>query len=848
MQTTEHMTPHALPVQTLPEKGPPPKERIGRASRVRALAKKLIENDDSRNKFDTRIRGMRDGNAPYARSALKRHAQAWRCNINWMEGKAIISAAMVPYYDLMAGSLHLAQVKVNSPDPFIATEKSAIVTEEWDKMLREWPAFNFNMDLAMTDRLTYGKGFLMWNDEYDPEFTWVNRFSVHVPDRTQACVDYSEVLVIEDSIPVDKLWRSINEHRAAERGWDIEECREAIRRADPETNRNDPTRHDLEQQKNADKDILDGISLPKVKAAHVFVREFDRKITHYLIELEGNEKAPSFPGQNTGLGDCFLFRKTGRFDDVHQCFWASFHESLDGSWNGASALGKEILPQIEVKNRVKCSIVDLGMMRSSIGMQATTEAAFGKMPVIQQGPITVFPPGLTPVPVATHVGDLEGVMALDVSIENTIGRNTGIYRQLPEKQQGNPLTATGEMLRTQQSAVLSNSAVIRFYVDLDRLYTELYRRTVKKCPAELRSQRVKDFIKRCEDRGVTEEELRDYSCVRAYRNVGNGSQVMRQQNLAQMADIVPLFPEKGKQAWVRETVSSLTNVDTADRFVPLDPRDEITLDHQIAMLENDSLVKGSPVMFAPDQNHVIHAQIHMQAAAQGIESIEQGAEPEVVLAALDGLMPHANMHIETLEGNAARKGEAKALRDQWNEIARITDQLRKAVDKIMQQRAEMADAERKAQAIRDQTDPETVIKAEETREKLRMSQERAQAKIQLDAQRQEAGIAMQDSMTAATITRANAETAARIELERRKAAAELGHASAGAGGRQSLAADKPKAAEKAGESVLNINVTGGEPAGAKKKKARKVTFERDAKGRISNAIVVDEDGGDGGAK
>jgi len=838
---TENMTPHALPVQTLPEKGPAPTERIGSASRVRALASKLIENDDDRNKFDTRIRGMRDGNPPFARSALKRHAQAWRCNINWMEGKAIVSAAMVPYYDLMAGSLHLAHVKIKNPDPFLAIEKSAVVTEEWDKMLREWPAFNFNIDLAMTDRLTYGKGFVMWNDEYDPEFTWVNRFSVHVPDRTQACVDYTEVLVIEDNLSVDHLWRSVNKPQAAERGWNIEECRAAIRRADPDTNSNDPNRHDLEQQKRADRDILDGISLPKVKAAHVFVREYDGRITHYLVELRANEKAPTYPGENTKLGDDFLFRKTGRYDDLHQCFWASFHETLDGSWNGASALGKEILPQIEVKNRVKCSIVDLGMMRSSIGMQATTEAAFGKMPVIQQGPITVFPPGLTPVPVATHVGDLEGVMALDVSIENTIGRNTGIYRQLPEKSQGNPLTATGEMLRTQQSAVLSNSAVIRFYVDLDRLYSELYRRTVKKCPDALRTKRVKDFIKRCEDRNVMESELREYECVRAYRNVGNGSQVMRQQNLAQMADIVPLFPEKGKQAWVRETVSSLTNVDTADRFVPLDPRDEITLDHQIAMLENDSLVKGSPVMFAPDQNHVIHAQIHMQAAAQGIESIEQGAEPEVVLAALDGLMPHARQHIDFLQSNPARKGEAKSLLDQWNEIAQITDQLRKAVAKIMEQRAEMADAERKAQAIRDQTDPETVIKAAETQEKLRLSQERAKAKIQMDAERQEAGIAMQDSMTAATITRANAETAARIDLERRKAAAELGHASAEAGGRQSVRDKAPRASEKASESTLNINVTGGDGAASKKKKARKVSFERDTKGRIANAVVVDEE-------
>jgi hypothetical protein len=767
----------SIPVSTIDDQGNAPKERMASAQRCRDTAMKLIENDELRNRFDTRVRGMRDGNPPFSRSVLKKHAQAYRTNINWMEGKAMISAAMVPYYDLMAGSLYMAHVKLRNPDPSLKAERSQIATEEFDYMLRQWPAFNYNMDLAMTDRLTYGKGYVMWSDEYDPEFAWVNRFNVHVPDRTLACVDYLEILVIEEDLPVDKLWGYCNESGKA-RGWNVEECKSSIKNAEPPTLNNDPYRNDLVQQARNDKDILDGMSMPKVKAAHVLVKEFTGGVSHYIVDLNKvTTSMAGIPTENRRPRD-YLFRKFERFDSWRETFWASFHENLDGSWNGAAALGKDILPQIEIKNRVKCAAVDLGFMRSSVGLQAQNEAAFGKLQVIQQGPVTVYPPGLTPIPVATHVGDIDSVMALDFNIEQTIGRNTGIYRQLPEKANGNPLTATGEMLRNQQSAVLTNSAVVRFYVDLDSLYAEVYRRTVN-CPATQRNDMVKAFVQRCEDRGVTIQELKNVDCVRAYRNIGNGSIVMRQQNLAQMASIVPLFPQSGQKNWVRDTVSSMTNVDTADRYIPADPAEEVTLDHSLAMLENDSLAHGSPVAFSPDHNHVIHAQIHLQAAAQGLQSVGQGAEPETVIAALDGLMPHANAHISVLEQNPGRKNEAKMLRDQWNQIAKMTDDLKKAAQQIIEQRQQMAEAQRKAQAIQDQSDPEIQIKAAETQAKLQMSQQRAEAKMQMDKQRLEADIAlrarqmqadmaMNDATTAAGITRSNAETLAKIANDKRK--------------------------------------------------------------------------------
>jgi hypothetical protein len=733
-------------------------ERLKGAGRARALASRLLDNDSKRFVFDRRIKGACDGESPYSPAKLKRLAQSSRANLNFGEAKAHHSAAMVAYYDLLRGSSKMANVRVDQPDQFLKEYQSEIVSTEFDRMLKEWPGFLNNVDLIMWDRLRYGKGFAMWRNKQDPDFKWVNRFNVHVPDATEACVDDLEVLVIEEAIPVHTMWEL-----AQKPLWNKEECIRAIKRAEPRTSRTTENRPDLEQAKVNDRDVLDGISCDAIQVCHVFQKEFNGKVSHYVVEMEGN----SDPFGNDKLGDDYLFRAHNEFEKWDHCFWATFHENTDGSWNGASGLGKEIIAQIEIKNRVKCSMVDLGFMRSAINMRAQTAADWASGAAFKNmGPFNVFPPGLEPINAATYMGDLDGMFGLDREIENTLARNTGIYRQLPEKGQGNPLTATGEMLRSQQSTILSNSAVTRFYCDLDRLYAEIYRRATMKTGA--RSDMAKEFIKRCEDRGVSLDQMQKVEYVRAVRNVGNGSLVMRQQNLAQLASVSGMFPESGKQNWLRDTISSLTNVETADRYAPTSPQEEITLQHQIAFLENDSLANGSPALLASSDNHVTHAQTHMQAAVQGLQSVQQGGDPTKALAANEMLMPHALAHIQQLEGNEQRKNEFKALMDQWKQIAQANDQLRENQKRILEQRQKMAEAQQRAQAIQDGSDPQLVIQAAESEAKTRMAQERQAQAMRNHQQKHEQELAIADARTAAEIQRATATTLADIRSKQAK--------------------------------------------------------------------------------
>jgi hypothetical protein len=823
--------------KTLPESGPAPAERMPSANRRRQRCAKIIEDDRPRNKFDARIKGCADGNPPYGNATLKKHGQSFRCNTNFMELDAAFKAGLVPLVDLLSGSAHYANVRLRLEDPTISSQKSQIASEEWDRMLKDSDTFEHNILLAMGDRLKFGTAFMVSDSNWSVEPKWCNRFNVHVPPRTQACVDYLGELVIEEELEVCDLWKSANAARAEEAGWNVAEVRNAIRRAQP-TDRYDQNHPDRSQAQAADHDAVDSESLAVVKGVHHFVKEFDGSISHYILELEGASATDSPTAESKPDGD--LFAKVGEFKSWSECFWATFQDVTEGAWNGASGMGKVIIKPVEIKNRLYCTAVDLAFLRSSVNLQATTEASFGKLAIINQGPVTVYPPGVTPMNVASFVGDIESVLALDESIYRKMGRNTGVYAQVPEKGPGNPRSASEVILSNQTSATLTNSAVNRFYRDLDRLFSEMYRRTVH-APASARSERVKEFLKRCEERRVTLQDLQKQDYVRAQRNSGGGSLIMRQQNRAQMTPLVSMFPPKGQEEWVRDSVADLSTFDTASRYMPsIEAGEDITHHHQIAALENDSLVHGSPVIYSPQDNHVIHAQVHLQNATGAIQSLQQGGDPAQVLAALDMVMPHASMHIVALEGNPARQNEAKLLRQQWNDIAKLTDQLRKNVQKMQEDQQKSQQAQARAQAIQGGQDPEFRLKVAEQQADLALRQNKQNVMLSQKAEKDKANMALADAKAASEIRLSAARTLSEIEVSKAKAATEI-EVSKGKADAINKEGEAKAASKQSENPTINIALKSDGEASSKKKKAKKVTFERDKKGKLVSAKVEEED-------
>lgn len=750
----------AIHLETIGDDNKPPKMRLDDPVKAREIVTLLIEADKDRNRIDTKIKGMLDGNPPYARSKLKSQGQNWRFNVNWLEGKGITSGALAPYYDLFSGAPHYMEVFTDygqSEDD--KTAWSRIITEEMTLILKKWKGFNYNINAMLHDFITYGKAFVFFNDDRDFRFRHISKFRVKVPDGQNANTEDLQILVVQERMTVDRLWGYIKDIKASvDAGWDREAVLDAIKNATPEIASNvRNTDYQYYQQKLKDHDLYEGIRCETVQAAHIYVLEFDGSVTHLIIVERTDFQTKTPPDKETDTRERFLFKKRGRYKNYNELFAPFFLEVLDGSWHGAAGLGKDIYAPMEAKNRLRNTELDLAFIRSSIVLRATSANAMENAQLIQLGVISVVPVDFE-VQQSTVLGDVDGLIKVNRDVDEMIQNNTGVYKTQMQRPEGNPRTAKEVSLQYMTQAMLGNSSVNRFYDQLDDLYAEVYRRLSEvELPFDNNARDlVSEFRKRCEDRNVPPEALRHTKIVNAYRNIGNGSPFMRQQNISGIAPIMARMPEGGQRNFAMDWTAAFSNQTYVERYFPKNELQNLPTDEQAwAMLENAAMKEGAPVAWTPSQNNMIHAQVHIQSGSQAAASLQQGADPATVLAYLDEIGQHTAIHMNMLAQDPTRKPQYTALKGQFDQLAGFTDKLRGMVAQMQQQKQQQA--AQQSQVMNDQQLAQFETMSDEKRKnfKLQQDNQRKNFKTQSDEQRKaqsaSVDISLKDSKTATDI-------------------------------------------------------------------------------------------------
>lgn len=761
---------NAIPLAPLQSDGKPPTRRIRNAADAQTLVTNLWQAAQQRNLRNAAIQGQIDGNPPYNQTKLRAAGRGGDPNFNTLEAKALVSTALVPYYDLFAGATHYVDIRCDYGSPTDRTRWSGIVTEEYDRMLRTWRNFDYTMQQMLRDYVVFGKGFLAWDDMRSWRFQKVAYYRVLVPDSTSIDLDSVELIVLLQDWPVSRLYGKIrNEKIAHEAGWNIDATLAAIAGAvptDPSTP-NDPI---AAQQLLRDNDLYVSSRSAVVQTATIFVKEFDGKWSEMMIRRDSVEGTTPYPKTNKADAPAnFLFKSFSRYERIAQLINPFFFEVMDGSWNGASGLGRDIFTIMQLKDRIACTQAHAVFLRNSLVLQPKQALDKQRLNVMQVGAVTWVPEGAN-VLESQILGDITSTIEVSRELTTMTERNTGIYRPTLEKGPGNPQTLGEFQAKFAQATVLSTSAVNRFYAQMDRLYEEQYRRVNDETVNESMGDWAKEvlaFRQRCKERGVPPEALKKVESIRAWRNIGNGSAGMRQQVLGGFMSIYPYLPADGQQNLIQDFISVSSSQAQVDRYMPREALEKLPTDQQeLAMLENAAMKIGAPVTWTPSQNNIIHAQTHLQSAAQAAASLQQGANMADVTAYLDALGSHTVIHLQRESANPTTKNEVKVLTQQWNQLASLTDQLKQ---RLQSEADDQAQLQQQAQQQMTELDLKRMTESE----KLAISREKAAGTMALKKERQDAEIALKARQVAANIGMSDTSNAAKIMLDQAKTKSDI---------------------------------------------------------------------------
>lgn len=718
-----------LNLKTISASGKPPASRLNDAGEVLELAKKLISADEKRSAVRARVKGLVDGNPPYNPAELRKLGQSYRTNVNFRESEGFLALGLSAFYDIFSEAPTYATVRVNYGTASDSEVYSRIITEEFDRLQKKDDDFDYLIQLSQHEMVLYGIGPLMFEDETNWKCKAVKCCDILVPEGTKSNVNEWTVCVVRSRYQAHELYGFIQNEKAAKAtGWDVKAARKAIMEAAPENYGSNRMDWEWHQQQLRNNDISYSSRSDVVLASHVFYREFPSEkhprgsISHCIVDERG-----------TG-GESFLFRKVSRYENWQQAIHCLFYDKGDGTFHSVKGMGIKMCGAMEIKNRLRCALVDAAFARAQILLQPTTPDALNKTNIVQMGPMAILPAGYNVVQ-QNIAGALDAPMSISTDLEGLLQANLSQYRQRLEKSEGNPRTATEVDAIVAQQSSLGKTQLNRYYEQLDALFAERYRRaSSKKLSSNMSGGKEADeFMKRCHKRGVPHAAMESVDYVRATRTVGRGSEYDRRRTMNELIAMVSMLPETGRHNVIEDAIASMVGYQNVERYFPSEKTDSTLQEqNQESAIENALFKIGAMIPVSDMDHHTAHAQAHLAFGVQAAQAIEQGGDITEIAATLQILIPHLGEHIAKIQTDPSRRGDGQVLEQQAKQLAQVAMQIIKEVAKQGEQMAQQ-------QQQQQQQGPDI-----ETQEMLR-DQERKDSAHQFELKRKEE-IARQELM------------------------------------------------------------------------------------------------------
>lgn len=717
-----------------------PDERIRDAGHAHTIFSQMERDDELAAWKRSNLDELVDGGLPFDPQVLLDAGQGDRCNVNFKEAKAEEDAAQAPYIEMTTQTDILWRITSDYGDDREKVRFGQIMSEEHTRAHRQWGQDFHFYRLRLTQQFNrHGVGFLYWENEHDWRWRTDGLAAFKLPRDTESRPSAIPYACCKRSLPVNELYDFIkNERRAREVGrWNIEAVKQAI--CDAGTTSPRPFNRGAWEEfvrMAKENDILVGSTYQKVRLVHLWVREFNDTISHYIFLQNGAAKA-----EGKMIGDGFLYRHRARFERLEQCIIPFYYGvGTHGTVHSIRGQGELAFGPITISNRMRCGAIDSLKASTSILLESDSANDVQTAAQLYFGPFLVVPAGKVSPQVMPDVSARFLPMLRD---QQMLRQNlTGSFQARAITEQGTQERTKYEVEAQQQQGHSLDSAALTLFMEP---YSGAGRESLRRIlNPKLREddpggREAFEFRKRCLKRGVPAEAL-DFDFIRdvqAVRTMGNGSPQMRQYSAEKVWSFNGAMDDYGRKEAFRDVLSSIPGVgwENAARYAGSDvPR--TTVDDEIAELENNDFRQGQKVQVLSNQNHWTHCQHHGQLVTESVQAFENQQLPAEQLvptlsAALDNMLAHSGY----LDRDATRTQEAAYVRkflQQNNAILQQQGQKLFAEEQRLQEAAQQQGAQ--------EQDPEQTRKWEAHQQDMEIRQQ----EFQMRAREFEQKLAMAD--------------------------------------------------------------------------------------------------------
>lgn len=705
-------------LEGLTPEGKAPKTRIPDALDAQRIFERLFDAyNGGRGVVNAKVAGAINGEAPRSQAALDAEGLGWTSNVNFRLLEADVNQAQNPYYMLFADVSTYATIRVKMPNTSdqINNIVGQIISEEHTRLCnKDRQNFDHQMQLSIANMNKFGSGPIYFPNKKDFRFKAAPNGFVFVPDETTQQLDELPLLYIYQEWDITTLYNAIQTPKASEAGWDVALVKTLlINWCNANSGYTRSRSWEYWQDKIREHDVYFSSAVEKIKTTWGYVREFNGKITRFLITAQ----------QGMGYKD-FLYRKDNEYENWDQIIHPFFGEIGNGNWNGVKGIGIKAFNFRDAQNKLKNRLMDAAMAGSQLMFGAKDERALEAFQNVQMGPYSVFNSELTPLQF-NFATVLDKPMAVDRQLEYDLRNNIGGLRQrLGDPQSVQPVSAKQAGIDSMSDAQLTQSATTMWLRQMDCLYTEQVNRMKEKprVPSNINpfnkwEELLNEFHEACEERGVPKEAFKHIKEVKATRSIGRGSEIAKQQIALQVYGILRSDPNVPQQVVVnhlRNMISNQTGPEYLEMIWPFENLSVFpSLDQSKAQDENAGMLLGVQPIFSPEQNPLAHATTHLQFWGQQLQQVQQGADPGSYLRFASVCDPHVQQTLQSLQGERTSGSMYQKLFNAWqqlmNETKAIAQRFAEAQQAQAQQQQEAAAMQQQALLTGQMLDPESQV-------------------------------------------------------------------------------------------------------------------------------------------